>query len=160
MKKLTIDVTCDDELREVVAIEKITNYLEYYFTSQLLIRKGIAVNAKLNTIVQVSINLIEDGLYITPLPPFISETDKARIYPVLISMGENIKNAGDLHINLSLVLFDAMKEFLLENFKKVNKKELENMKLRIDLDYLNKVAYAVSVNNSTSIHLLNTKAIH
>ncbi|WP_417352602.1 hypothetical protein [Flavobacterium alkalisoli] len=160
MKKLIIDVSCDDELKNVVAIDKVTNYLEYYFVAELLTRKGIAVNAKLNTVVQVSITVIEDGLYITSLPPFVCDSDNARIYPVLISIGESIKNAGDLHIQLSLVLFDAMKEFLLENFKKINRKELEEMKLRIDLDYLNKVACAVNGDNSIPLPVLHPEAVN
>ena len=154
MKKLTIDVACDDELRNVVFVEKITNYLEYFFTSELLARKGIAVNANYKTLVQVSINLIESGLYINSLPPFLCQTDNAKVFPVLISMGESIKNAGDLHIQLSFVLYDAMKSFLLENFKKVNKKELEDLRLKIDVDYLNKVGCAVTTDSSIPMPII------
>lgn len=159
MKKLTIDVACDDELRNVVSVEKITNYLEYFFTSELLARKGIAVNAKYKTLVQVSINLIESGLYINSLPPFVCQTDNAKVFPVLISMGESIKNAGDLHIQLSFVLYDAMKTYLLDNYKKVNKKELEDLRLKIDVDYLNKVGCAVTADNSIPVPVINPEVL-
>ena len=89
MKKLLIKVSCDDELKKAVLVDKITPYLEDFFISQLLIRKGIAVNSNLTTIVQVSISLSESNVYIASLPPYVSKNEGARIYPVLVSLGKN-----------------------------------------------------------------------
>lgn len=143
MKKLLIEVSCDDELKKAVLIDKITPYLEDFFISELLTRKGIAVNSNLTTIVQVSITLTDEGVFITSLPPYISKGENARIYPVLISLGEKIRKTDSLNLELGLVLYDAVMEFLLENFKKVNKKELEKLKLKLDLEFLNSASGAI-----------------
>lgn len=152
MKKLLIEVSCDDELRKAVLIDKIIPYMENFFISELLTRKGIAVNSNLTTIVQVSITLTEHGVYITSLPPYISKNDNARIYPVLIALGEKIHKADNINIDLSMVLYDAITEFLITNFKKVNKKELETLRLKLDLEFLNSAACVV--NSQTFAHII------
>ena len=149
MKKLVIEVSCDDELKKAVLIDKITPYLEDFFISELLTRKGIAVNSNLTTIVQVSIALTNGGTYITSLPPYILKTENTRVYPVLISLGEKIRKTDSLNLEVSLVLFDAVIEFLLKNFKKVNKQELENLKLKLDIEFLNSVPCIMSPDELT-----------
>ena len=155
MKKLLIKVSCDDELKKVVLADKVAHYFEDFFISQLLTRKGIAVNSNLTTIVQVNITLKDTGLHIASLPPYVSKKDNARIYPVIISLAEKIKKTENLTIDLTMELYDAITGFLLENFKKVNKHELEMLKLKLDLDFLNSTACSI---NPDMISLIKEEA--
>jgi hypothetical protein len=148
MKKLSIDITCN-EIKKSVPFHKIKNYIEDFFINELLTRKGIAVNSKMDTHLQVNLSLNKEQTYTTSLPPYFCEKDNARIYPVLISIGDRL-NTPNPNVEFAFILYDAVCEFLLTNFKKVNKRELQDLKMHLDVKYLNSIIHAMTVKEAES----------
>lgn len=143
MKKLSIDITCE-EIKKSVPFHKIKNYIEDFFINELLTRKGIAVNSKMDTHLEINIILNSVENYTTSLPPYASEKDNARIFPILIAT-DNRMNKPNPNIEFAFILYDAVCEFLIANFKKVNKRELQDLKLHLDVKYLNSIIHAMEV---------------
>ncbi len=148
MNKLTIDTLYDKEdfLKRPKVSYKIREYIEGFFLNVVLREKKIIVNTKWNTLLQMSFFIDANEDYIISLPPSTYKNESIKAYPIMISYTSRIDKAKNINVEFAMILYEAVTEFLVTHFKKVSKEELEELKVKLDVNYLSSIIYPAPFN--------------
>ena len=145
MDKFSITQACSSKDRPPISY-KIREYFVHFITENVLIPKKIILNGKWN--ICLAFIFLKDGKFgpsgVYVYKPTSVSSDNVTIYPIQVPLKEIVESNNPLLRTIEL-FYEGIKLFFVKNYKKVDEKFMDDLWVKVDLDYLLSLPYPANI---------------